>query len=277
MRRCLRAGLHALLAPALLAGCSANGDAVSGAEDGPASGGTDAAVTDAERRIAGGADRPVLGLLTTLPIYWAENATFSDALDSDVPVHWARRWLARRYDLQPVDALEADTLAALDHLLLVQPRALGGAENVALDDWVRKGGEVLLFADPRLTGHSIYPIGDRRRPQDVVLLSPILTRWGLELTFDEAQPLGESSVNFGERPLPTELAGRLRPVTTSADAPSDCRIVADALVALCRIGAGRAVIVADAALLEDRDDRRQDALRAFDALLQAAFDPAQAG
>lgn len=49
-------------------------------------------------------------------------------------------------------------------------------ENVALDDWVRAGGARALFADPLLTFNSRFSIGDRRRPQDVATLSPILTR-----------------------------------------------------------------------------------------------------
>ena len=262
------AGLQTLLAAALLASCSADTDTL------PATDETDTAAP-ASQQLHRRADRPALGLLTTLPIYWAESASFADTLASDAPPHWAREMLSRRYDLQPVDSLDAATLAPLRHLMLAQPRALSGTENVALDDWIRAGGELLLFADPRLTGHSIYPIGDRRRPQDVVLLSPILTRWGLELTFDETQPLGEGSALVLGQPLPTNLAGKFRPVATSADAPSDCRIIADGLVAQCRIGAGQAVIVADAALLEDGDHAATGAQPALEALLDAAFGTTQ--
>ncbi|WP_232366620.1 Gldg family protein [Alteripontixanthobacter muriae] len=255
------AALHAFLGAALLAGCSGSPDVL------PADDQVAAAAASAERQ----SGQPALGLLTTLPIYWTESPSFAGALTSDIPLHWAREWLARQYDLRPVDTLDAGTLARLDHLLLAQPRALSGMENVALDQWVRDGGEVLLFADPRLTGHSIYPIGDRRRPQDVVLLSPILKRWGLDLTFDESQPLGESSVDVLGQPLPVNLEGSFRPVATSADAPSDCRMMASGLVAQCVIGEGRAVIVADAALLEDGDHGAENAPQALDALLDAAF------
>ena len=65
--------------------------------------------------------------------------------------------------------------------MMIQPRPLSPQENVALDNWVAAGGRLLLFADPALTEDSAFAIGDRRRPQDVVLLSPILARWGLEL------------------------------------------------------------------------------------------------
>lgn len=260
-RRLRLAALQALFASALLAGCSADTDVLPPSEE------IAAVAASAESQ----SSQPALGLLTTLPIYWTESASFADAFTSDVPLHWAREWLARQYDLRPVDTLDTEALARLDHLLLAQPRALSGMENVALDTWVRDGGEVLLFADPRLTGHSIYPIGDRRRPQDVVLLSPILKRWGLELTFDESQPLGESSVEVLGQPLPVNLAGSFRPVATSADAPSDCRMMAEGLVAQCRIGRGRVVIVADAALLEDGDHTAENAPQALGALLDAAF------
>ena len=99
----------------------------------------------------------------------------------------AARELESRYDLVPLDTLEPDALAGIERVILAQPRALAPSENVSFDQWLTAGGEALIFADPMLTRHSEYPIGDRRRPQDVVLLSPLFDHWGLELTFDETQ------------------------------------------------------------------------------------------
>ena len=79
-------------------------------------------------------------------------------------------------------------LSHVTRLLLAQPRALSGPENVALDAWVRGGGHLLLFADPMMTGESRFGIGDRQRPQDVILLSPILNRWCRDPQFDQNQP-----------------------------------------------------------------------------------------
>lgn len=196
----------------------------------------------------GAAPQRTVGLFTTLPILWRETHDLGELLSDDTPPHWAQARLAAHGRLQPLDTLagQSGTLPLPGDALLVmaQPRGLSPAENVALDDWVRAGGDVLLFADPLLTSDSAFAIGDRRRPQDVVLLSPILARWGLELQFDEDQPEGERAVPLLGGEISVNLPGRF--VAHGAD----CRLLADGLAARCRIGAGNVLVVADAALLE---------------------------
>lgn len=188
------------------------------------------------------------GLFTTLPILWRETHDLGELLNSDAPPHWAQGALAAHGRLQPLDTLagKSGKLPLPDRALLVmaQPRGLSPGENVALDDWVRAGGRVLLFADPMLTSESTFAIGDKRRPQDVALLSPILARWGLELQFDEDQPLGEDAVALLGGTIPVHLPGRF------ALRGRACRLLADGLAARCRIGKGVVVAVADAALFE---------------------------
>lgn len=209
------------------------------------------------------AERPEVGLMATIPIYWGEQAAFGDALSGKGTAHWARAQLEARYTLRPLDTLNEADLAGLRYLLLAQPRALSGPENVALDAWVRAGGRLLLFADPLLTGESRFPIGDRRRPQDVILLSPILGHWGLQLEFDDAQPAGYT-VTRGQPPIPLSLPGRLV-------AEGGCTVESDGVVARCTIGKGRVVVLADAALL-DLHEPHPDAPAALDWLLEQAFD-----
>lgn len=216
-------------------------------------------------------ERPRLGLLTTLPIYWSESFDIGESLDSDAPPHWARTALEEDYRLAPLDTLDvlAEKGDAPELLLLAQPRPLSPSENVALDDWVRSGGHVLIFADPLLTAHTRFSIGDRRRPQDVILLSPILRRWGLELMFDPDQPSGEREISAGEAVIAVSQAGRFE--IAPASAPSDCTLEGEGLVADCRIGQGRALIVADAALL-DRQRGPAEQRAALGELTERAFD-----
>ncbi|WP_374409183.1 Gldg family protein [Pelagerythrobacter sp.] len=225
--------------------------------------------------LTGGArDKPSLGLFTTLPIYWAETAALSDMLDRETRTGWARGALEERYELVPLDTLarpdgSARGLARVDALLLAQPRALSPQENVALDDWVRAGGRVLVFADPLLTAESRFPIGDRRRPQDVALLSPILRRWGLEMRFDPDQPGGERIVETDLAPLPVNLAGTLHLVEGAA---TGCWIAYDRLFAQCAVGNGVATVIADAALFEEpADGGVQARAAALDWLTGTAF------
>lgn len=208
------------------------------------------------------AERPALGLFTSLPIWWGESDSIAQMLAEPPKPHWAREWLEQRYRVAPLDTLGGDPLPQL--LLIAQPRALAPQENVALDNWVRHGGRVLLFADPMLTWHSRFAIGDKRRPQDVVLLSPILSRWGLELRFDEGQTSSAREIAG----LPVNLAGSL--ALTGNGHNANCRLFAEGLVAQCEIGKGRATIVADAAMLEP--EAAEAGQEALESLINQAFD-----
>lgn len=208
-------------------------------------------------------EKPLIGLFTSLPIYWGEAADMADLLSAEREQHWVRGELERQYRLQPLDVLVdgegPNSLAGLRHLVLAQPRALSPVENVALDGWVRRGGRLLLFADPMLTEESHLPLGDRRRPQDVALVSPILNHWGLRLEYDESQSAGVRTATLYGNDVPVDLAGRLSLLAANPSDGPRCIVTGNGLAAECAIGKGLALIVADAALLDahapDPDDR----------------------
>lgn len=194
--------------------------------------------------------RPI-GLFTSLPILWRETDSVTGLLNGEAPAHWALAVMERHGEIHPLDTLAGKDgnlpLGEDGILVLAQPRPLAPQENVALDAWVRAGGRALLFADPMLTAHSRFAPGDNRRPQDIVLLSPILKRWGLELQFAETQPYGEDDMVLFGGHVPVNLPGRF-----AALAGSSCTIESPSgLAALCRIGRGEVLAIADAALLED--------------------------
>lgn len=228
-----------------------------------------------------------IGLFTTLPVYWAESADLAEMLAPDGEMPWPRRAIEKRgHRLVPLDTLAEDGgLDRVHALLLAQPRPLSPAENVVLDNWIRSGGQALVFADPALTAESRFALGDRRRPQDTVLLSPILARWGLILEFAEDQAVGEIVVvDRVAGDLPINVSGRWRTRDRSgegAPAAADCQIEAGGVVARCLIGRGAVTLIADAALFEDTDDdalaQRQAALvRLIDSLARAAAGTARA-
>lgn len=210
--------------------------------------------------------RPALGLMTSLPIYWPESASVTETLDRGAEPHWVRSDLEETFRLEPLDTLDPTSLRPLDALLLAQPRPLSPPENVALDDWVRGGGHLLLFADPFLTEESRFPLGDKRRPQDVALLSPILARWGLELTFDDRQDDGDHANQFAGTAVPVRLAGKWR--WQAPGAPASCTLEASALIARCAVGQGSVLAVADAAVLERGRGRSE----AFATLTRQAYE-----
>lgn len=210
-------------------------------------------------------DRTV-GLFTSLPILWHEADDLQGMVDAPSEPHWAKSVLESQGKLLPLDTLL--DLSRVNLLVMAQPRPLVPEENVALDAWVRKGGHLLMFADPLLTQESSFALGDRRRPQDVALVSPILARWGLELHFDDSQP-GGLRESAGEG-LPISLAGIFKAIPGGHDAL--CSVAKDGLIARCTIGKGRATLVADAALLEREADGNAGALK-LQALLDEVVKP----
>ena len=102
-------------------------------------------------------DKPI-GLFTSLPLLWSDSPELGSELRGDRPPHWAKAVLARQGRVVPLDMLTsqpgASPLAGLSELVIAQPRALSPAENVALDNWVRGGGRLLLLADPAWTEES---------------------------------------------------------------------------------------------------------------------------
>ena len=204
-----------------------------------------------------------IGLFTSLPIIWGEGGGLDDLLVTNRTPHRVKAALSALGPVVPLDTLER-LGPGLKRLVIAQPRPLSPAENVALDNWVRGGGLLLLLADPMLTAHSAFAVGDPRRPQDVVLLSPILARWGLELTFDEGQPAGLRTVAVSGPAIPVDLAGAWR------TAGAGCRLEGGGLLAICRIGRGQVVALADAEVLsaEDPEAVRAPALAS---LLQRGF------
>lgn len=207
--------------------------------------------------------REPVGLFSSMPILWGEADGLSNLLSNDRAAHRIKLALSARGPIMPLDTLEA-LPSELRQLVIVQPRPLSPVENFKLDGWVRGGGRLLLLADPMLTEPSIYALGDQRRPQDIVLLSPILAQWGLELTFDELQPSGLQRHSIGGVTVPVSLAGAWQ--TRNAN----CRIDGAGVLVTCQIGKGRVVALADAevAAAQDPEGLREPALAS---MLDRAF------
>lgn len=193
--------------------------------------------------------RPTLLLLTSLPLVFGEDFSLqqsgSPTLDK----------LETRYRVVPISTTSAAELAKGRLLLIAHPLGQAPQDLVALDEWVRRGGRVLLLADPLLDWPSKRPLGDPLRPPPTFIDTGLLGHWGLRL--DAPDERG---------PQPRELGGNEILTSSPGALAGTCRISADRLVADCVIGKGRAIVVADADFL-DVDDLGSGARRNLDGLL----------
>ena len=179
------------------------------------------------------AERPALMLLTSLPILFGEGFSLDQ---TGSPLLAA---LERRYRPVPISVSSGAELSR-GRLLLMAHSAAQTPENlVALDHWVRSGGRILLLADPALEWPSERPLGDPLRPSPMFMDTGLLAHWGLRLETPETP--GETERTIGGRTVTAVSPGRLS---------GRCMIDRDGFVARCRIGKGRAVVVADADFLE---------------------------
>jgi hypothetical protein len=183
-------------------------------------------------------NRPRLTIVTGLPLFWDE-ADVIDTLGQPGHGNPTLAVLRTAFDLRAADAFSA---LANDPLVLVaQPRPPDAAALVALDSWVRAGGRLLILTDPALRWPSKWPHGDPRRPPLHDGLDPLIAHWSLKL---EPLPSGPPAYHhIGRFRLMLADPGRL-----VANRPG-CRIEAGGLIADCRIGSGRAILLADADLL----------------------------
>jgi hypothetical protein len=194
-------------------------------------------------------ERPKLLLLTSLPLMFGEQFSLQDAGSP------ALEALQSHYRVLPISVTDPRELAKGRLLLMAHPLAQPAEDLVALDEWVRRGGRVLLLADPMLDWPSDRPLGDPLRPPPMFMDTGLLGHWGLRL--DAPEKRGVQPRKLGGKDILTSSPGSLQ---------GGCAISADRLVARCRIGKGRATVVADADLL-DTDHLGQSGERNLDALL----------
>ena len=178
------------------------------------------------------AERPPLLLLTSLPLMFGEDFSLKGGGSPTL----AR--LNSRYRVLPISVTSDSELTKGRVLLMAQPRAQTAENLVALDSWVRRGGRVLLLADPLLEWPSKRPLGDKLGPLPVFMDTGLLAHWGLRLAGPDRR--GPAERKLGGVEVLTASPGRLS---------GSCAISADGLVAHCRIGRGEATVVADADLL----------------------------
>jgi hypothetical protein len=180
--------------------------------------------------------RPTLLLLTSLPLIFGEQFSLQGGGSP------ALKALDTRYRVVPISVTGPADLGKGRLLLMAHPLAQRAEDLVALDQWVRNGGRVMLLADPMLEWPSSRPLGDPLRPPPMFMDTGLLAHWGLRLDAPD------------ERAVKGKKLGGYDVLTVSPGSLfGGCSISADRFVAYCRIGKGVATIVADADLLDTQD------------------------
>ena len=191
-------------------------------------------------------ERPTLALLTSLPLVFGE----SFGLEGGGSPALTR--LEQRYHVLPIGLADHASLKGQALLLMAHPRAQPSEALVELDQWVRRGGSVVLLADPKLDWPSERQLGDRFRPSPAFADTGLLRHWGLTLVGPKRP--GPAAASNGTIDVKTSSPGQL--------ASEDCKLLGDGFVARCRVGKGQATVIADADFLnvETEDSENLDLL-----------------
>lgn len=186
-------------------------------------------------------------LMSSLPLMHGDGVDMAKMLAGKRRPHPLYTELDAAHDLTIADVLDATTLDAAAMVILVQPRVLMPEELVALDDYVRGGGRLLLFADPMMEwpqdGQASRGLADPQGGLRASLISPLLTHWGISLIDS-----GIESVVVGSVGAVLVHPGHFEMILGKTG-DARCRTEHDDRVARCTVGRGRAVLIADADLL----------------------------
>ena len=190
--------------------------------------------------------KPTLYVLTSLPLLFDEGFAVGPAKGE------AAVFLRAHYTLRPIDL--PSQLPPHATLLAAQPRALPAEELVALDAWVRGGGRLVLLADPLLEWPSKRPLGDRLRPPLSFADTGLLAHWGLRLdapgergprtVTTDAEPSQKNGKRFDLKVVMVSPGSLVREQGT-------CEVIFERTYSECSLGAGVALVVADADWLSD--------------------------
>ena len=147
-----------------------------------------------------------------------------------------------RYRVIPIGTTERRRFGRRACCCMAHPLAQPAEALVDLDRWVRGGGDCSCLQIRSSNGRASGALGDKLRPPRSFADTGLLAHWGLRL---EAPDHGGPAQRELDGPNPRCVAGK----TFRAHA----RLDEAGFVARCRIGKGKAIVVADADFLNLED------------------------
>ena len=155
-------------------------------------------------------DKPVIGVMTSLPMFGAPANPMMMSPDQAPPPPWSIiKELQGDYSVRnvPMDVEKIDDDIRV--LLVVHPKEIGDKAQFALDQFVLRGGKLAAFLDPQSVIDSRSqqnPMMGGQPPAPGSSLDTLLAAWGLG--FDKAKSVADMNLKMqlggGEGGQPTE-------------------------------------------------------------------------
>jgi len=125
----------------------------------------------------------VVGIMSTLPIEGDKTAPFAQ---NATPPWMIIEQLRQSFDVRSVELDTAEINPEINVLILVHPKNLTEQTQYAIDQFVLKGGRLLVFVDPyaeteELPSDPNNPFANINMPRNSDL-GPLFEKWGVEMT-----------------------------------------------------------------------------------------------
>ncbi len=155
-------------------------------------------------------DRPVLGVISSLPLDGRPAMQFPGAPPA-VPPWFILEQIRQTFDVRPLDGDELAIPTDCKLLMVVHPKHLPPRSLYAIDQFVLKGGHALVFADPFCEADK--PMDDPSNPMARYMaerksdLEPLYKAWGVRMVPDmlAADRQAGLKVQFGDPSRPESV------------------------------------------------------------------------
>ncbi len=125
-------------------------------------------------------EKPVIGLMSTLPMYPVEGLGAGSQQNPWVVIEQIEQLFEVELVFTDTERIDED----IDVLMVVHPKNLGDKTLYAIDQYVMRGGNAIFFVDPFAEVDEI-PLPDGIPMQDLTVksstLNPLFKKWGFEV------------------------------------------------------------------------------------------------
>jgi len=153
-------------------------------------------------------DKPVLGVYSSMPVLGAPTPPYPMPGQPKGQNPWiAFQDLGQDYELRQIRDLDEEAIASdIDALLVVHPKNLSETAQYAVDQFVMRGGHLIMFLDPLSYADQAStppPRGGFQMPQTSSDAPKLLKAWGIG--YDPAKVLGDVAAGTPMRTMDNKI------------------------------------------------------------------------